>query len=183
METTETPSAPAVRPLDAFRAELSAEGYTDHEISKLIVERKSKELSQPQLEKREDIKLLHDGFWKMWTIYMTWFSWFFATSLIGVGWVIIGLIGPTVGFAATSGSVDRWFLMALAVLWIICTLAGLTATFEMRSYNNKIKSRVSTGAFDFFAINITDWAWKGTGIALTSLLVVWVIVLSKTIFR
>jgi hypothetical protein len=43
-----TSDAPPVRSLDALRADLRAEGHTDDEISRIIVEWKSRQLSQPQ---------------------------------------------------------------------------------------------------------------------------------------
>lgn len=132
------------------------------------------------------INMIHETNWKIWTIYMQWFTWFYTSTLIVIGWIAANKSIPH----SIESSVFRYFIFT----WLTATLLGLGATlfviwhsynasknvdslFEKLSYiGNDSKAKMSRLVMPR---NLLTYAGMANAIALGMVAVLWVFILQR----
>lgn len=80
----------------------------------------------------DEIRLIQEGCLKIWSIYQSWFTWFFGAELVSMALL----------FEKEVKS-DLFSFTAIGVLWVACSALGLIATQHVLEYSLGCLERIA----------------------------------------
>ncbi len=114
------------------------------------------------------IVLLNEGVYKIWSLYITWYTWFFGSNLIVLSWIFVNK-GQTSSFNDNKAFVCG--------IWVVMNLLGTTTSVMLSLHSHRINRRirdligvsepsVPVRANDILPNDMTTWGGLANALAL-----------------
>ena len=78
------------------------------------------------------IVLLNEGVYKIWGLYITWYTWFFGSNLIVLSWIFVNKQAPS--FESNKASVCG--------IWVVMNVLGTTTSTLLALHSYRINRRI-----------------------------------------
>jgi len=81
-----------------------------------------------------ELSRLRESVMGAWTVYMSWYTWFFGANLIVLGWIF----SSTDVVECSDSKLNSQYMTILASAWMFFNLLGLASTFILRQHTMRM---------------------------------------------